>query len=359
MSTAENPTYVEPDSTPIHVLLHRVMVDVPAVAKSDKNTAQDYSFRGIDSLLNHIGPRFRAHGIVVVPEVTHSEHGAHYLEVAGSSNKSGYTKVTYFARVHVTYHFCGPAGDRLSVAMVGEALDSYDKATTKALSQAFKYALVQTLALPTHELDPDADNPGQPQEDRGRPRQQQEPRNRNRQQQTKPAKPILGLDADALTLAMDDVIDDERRKRVKTDFVRQFGKPAEVKLDDLADAWSWLTETLEVDPHAYSDPDGLAVCSMCGTMARAPWHEPAQEPQEQPARDRDGTTQQEPSETATAPRSAGSGDPQPAPAEGYSEEWINSAGKAALIEACQSLSVTQTGTVAELRARLLDATAPF
>jgi len=41
---------------------------------------------------------------------------------------------------------------------VAESMDSGDKATAKAMSVAFRTALLQTLCLPTDESDPDADS---------------------------------------------------------------------------------------------------------------------------------------------------------------------------------------------------------
>ena len=59
-------------------------------------------------------------------------------------------------RVKVTYTFIGANGDAIKATVVGEAMDSGDKATAKAMSVAFRTALLQSLALPTDEVDPDA-----------------------------------------------------------------------------------------------------------------------------------------------------------------------------------------------------------
>jgi hypothetical protein len=59
-------------------------------------------------------------------------------------------------RVKVTYTFIGVNGDTIKATVVGEAMDSGDKATAKAMSVAFRTALLQSLSLPTDEVDPDA-----------------------------------------------------------------------------------------------------------------------------------------------------------------------------------------------------------
>lgn len=134
--------------TTIQTALAAVMHDVSHVAKSDRNTHQNFSFRGIDAVLNAVGPALRAHGVIVLPEVLAADHQV--IEMANG-------KSAYHVIVKVRYMFVGPAGDTLAATVVGEAMDYGDKATPKAMSVAFRTALLQSLALPTDEPDPDAD----------------------------------------------------------------------------------------------------------------------------------------------------------------------------------------------------------
>jgi hypothetical protein len=52
----------------------------------------------------------------------------------------------------------GEDGSRETVRVVGEGMDSGDKAANKAMSAALKYALSQTLILPFAQVDGDADS---------------------------------------------------------------------------------------------------------------------------------------------------------------------------------------------------------
>jgi hypothetical protein len=131
-----------------HEALAAVMVDVQSVAKSDRNTHQNFSFRGIDAVLNAVGPALRRHGVVVVPVV----HGHTYESVEVGAKRSLMGHVI----VDAEYVFVGPEGDAISCRVLGEAMDSGDKAVPKAMSVAFRTALLQALALPTDEPDPDA-----------------------------------------------------------------------------------------------------------------------------------------------------------------------------------------------------------
>jgi len=132
----------------IEAALAAVMNDVTHVGKEGKNSAQGYSFRGIDGVLNAVGPAFRRHGVIALPHVERSEH--QLVEVG--KNRTPMRQATVIVR----YVFHGPLGDSLDCVVAAEAMDSGDKATSKAMSVAHRTALIQALALPTHEPDPDA-----------------------------------------------------------------------------------------------------------------------------------------------------------------------------------------------------------
>lgn len=134
--------------TTIYAALAAVMADVNHVAKRDRNTqGRGYDFRGIDAVVNAVGPALRTHEVIVVPHVESYEYG----EILSGKDR---TPMGH-ARVVVTYTFFGPEGDSIPCSAAGEAFDSGDKATPKAMSVAFRTALLQALALPTDEPDPD------------------------------------------------------------------------------------------------------------------------------------------------------------------------------------------------------------
>jgi hypothetical protein len=138
-----------PDKPTVQEALTKVMNDVREVAKNDRNTQQNFSFRGIDAVVNAVAPALRRHGVVVVPDLVSID----YLPFTSSKGTA-----MMCARVVVTYVFCGPGGDRLTTTVPGEAMDAGDKSTAKAMSVAFRTALLQSLALPTDDVDPDAES---------------------------------------------------------------------------------------------------------------------------------------------------------------------------------------------------------
>lgn len=128
--------------------LAAVMADVQAVRKTDRNQQQGFNFRGIDAVVNAVGPALRKHAVLVLPTVVEFTQGT--VEVGRNRTPMGHVTVK------VQYTFVGPEGDTLAATVVGEAMDSGDKAVAKAMSVAFRTALLQSLALPTDEPDPDA-----------------------------------------------------------------------------------------------------------------------------------------------------------------------------------------------------------
>ena len=127
--------------------LIEVMKEVGAVGKNDRNTSQGFAFRGIDAVINAVSPAFQKHKVIVIPTVVDKET---------TMIESAKGKAMTHVQLKVAYTFYGHEGDFLSATVYSEAMDYGDKATAKAMSVALRTALLQTLALPTDEVDPDA-----------------------------------------------------------------------------------------------------------------------------------------------------------------------------------------------------------
>ena len=138
------------ESPMIFKLLSEVMKDVGAVRKAERNTHQNFNFRGIDSVVNAASPALRAHGVIVFPQLISSEY--ELVQIGQNRTQMGY------ARIVVKYVFAAPDGSTVETTVPAESMDSGDKATAKAMSVAFRTALLQTLCLPTDEGDPDLDS---------------------------------------------------------------------------------------------------------------------------------------------------------------------------------------------------------
>lgn len=118
------------------------------IAKANRNSQQGYNFRGIDDVYAALSPLLAKHGLCVIPRVVERT----MLEKATSKGNP-----LFYVTVHAEFDFVSSEdGSKHTAATYGEAMDSGDKATNKAMSAAYKYAAFMTFAIPT-EGDNDAD----------------------------------------------------------------------------------------------------------------------------------------------------------------------------------------------------------
>lgn len=128
---------------------NHVMADVSSLGKDQRNKHQNFNFRGIDDVLNVVGPALRKHGVAVVPIGTQVER-EDYQTSRGNQMRG--------IHVEVTFRVYGPDGSYFDGQVAGESGDAGDKATPKAMSVALRTFLLQSLCLPTDETDPDAES---------------------------------------------------------------------------------------------------------------------------------------------------------------------------------------------------------
>lgn len=137
---------------PIQEAMRRVMETTGAVGKhGEVNTrSARYSFRGIDDVMAAVQPALIEHGVIVTPEVI--EHDSSIIEREGRA-------AMFRVLMRVRFTFTGPAGDSISCVTAGEALDTSDKASNKAMSAAAKYALTLSLSIPVEGDPHDSERP--------------------------------------------------------------------------------------------------------------------------------------------------------------------------------------------------------
>jgi hypothetical protein len=135
-TTAEGPTQhtQNQDAPSIYQLMALVMNDVRDVGKNGFNAHHKYPFRGVDDFIGALAQPLRDHGVFMMTEILDF-----HPSVRGSMNA---------VHMKVAFHFYGPAGDKVTATTLGEASDTADKASNKAMSAALKYALMQTFMIP-------------------------------------------------------------------------------------------------------------------------------------------------------------------------------------------------------------------
>lgn len=224
-------------SPPIHVLMARILGELPAIGKDRVNTQQNFKFRGIDDVMNALNPLLAKHGVFYVPDV---------VERIDSERATKSGGVMYVVNLHVRYRFYGPNGDHIEASGWGEGTDSGDKATNKAMTGAMKYVLFQAFAISTEEAaENDADGDSPEATSGGRPAQ-----HAPLAEQTVPSSV-----AEKLTARIN-ALPDEAKKACKKEFAEQFGKPTELKRgqSEAAEALVAGYEVAAADP-----PDGKGV----------------------------------------------------------------------------------------------------
>lgn len=135
----------------IYGTIRAVMRDIDAVAKNRKAEQQNYRYRGIDDIYNALHKSFGEHGLFVRPR---------YSDRTVSEITTQRGGKLLFCVLKASIDFVAMDGSFITVEMIGEAMDSGDKATNKAMSVALKYACMQLFMIPTEEeKDPEAAPP--------------------------------------------------------------------------------------------------------------------------------------------------------------------------------------------------------
>lgn len=140
-----------PSSGPaVYRAIQAVMTELSkeGIGKDRRNDQQKYNFRGIDDIYNALSGAMSKAGLMVLPRVL-----ARTEEDRISSNGGRLGYVTVEVEFDIV---ASEDGSVHTVKVFGEAMDSADKATNKAMSAAFKYACLQVFCIPT-EGDNDAD----------------------------------------------------------------------------------------------------------------------------------------------------------------------------------------------------------
>lgn len=130
--------------------LIEVMRAVTHVGKDGYNEQQRYNFRGIDGVMNAVGPAARQHGVLAVP---------HRVDITyrDAMTTGQQPRPTREVVAKVTYRFYAADGSYIEAIVPGESLDQSDKGSAKAMSVALRIAWLQILTLPTQEPTTDHD----------------------------------------------------------------------------------------------------------------------------------------------------------------------------------------------------------
>ena len=137
------------DNGLIYGKISNIMKEISAIGKNKKNLQQNFMYRGIDDVMNTLKPLLSDNGVFVVPEV---------LENTREDRVTNKGNNIIYSIMKVKHTFYAEDGSHIESIVVGEGMDSGDKASNKAMAIAYKYSCFQVFCIPTEEMiDPDAE----------------------------------------------------------------------------------------------------------------------------------------------------------------------------------------------------------
>ena len=110
------------------------------IPKSRANEAEDYKYRSVDDVLDKLAPLLSKHRLCILPQA---------LERTVTERADEQNRLLLHVALRIAFTLTSVEdGSTHVVEAFGEALDGGDKATAKAMSAAYKSAMVQTFCIP-------------------------------------------------------------------------------------------------------------------------------------------------------------------------------------------------------------------
>ena len=160
-----NSITMETTTPQIYGLIAQAMKRVGAVGKDSVNQTQGFKYRGIDAVMNALSPVMADLGLFVVPEVIDHKREERFStkQVWDAEQKKKVEKKStlLYSILTIKYTMFAPDGSNVSCVVIGEGMDSGDKASNKAMAVGLKYACFQMFMIPTEEMaqsDPDRES---------------------------------------------------------------------------------------------------------------------------------------------------------------------------------------------------------
>jgi len=118
----------------------KIMAEMDAVKKTQKNVQQGFMFRGIDDVYNALQKLMAKHGVFTTTKIINRQRH----EVTSQAGNKGYHILNQYR-----FRFFGKDGSYFDCFADGEGIDYGDKGSNKCAAIAHKYALIQVFAIPT------------------------------------------------------------------------------------------------------------------------------------------------------------------------------------------------------------------
>jgi len=172
--------------TEVYKAINAVMATMAkeGMVKDRKNAQQGYNFRGIDAIYNALSSELAAAELCIIPRIVSRESIERQTRNGGA---------LFYVTIAAEYDIVSAVdGSMHTASAYGEAMDSGDKATNKAMSAAYKYMAMQLFCIPT-EGDNDADSTSHEVKASYAPQKQSAPVPNNRVKPQAPSADLVDL----------------------------------------------------------------------------------------------------------------------------------------------------------------------
>lgn len=139
------------DTPKVYQAIGTAMAEIAkdGIGKGRKNQQQGYAFRGVDEVMNALAPVLIKSKLAILPKFSNRTATERPTRNGG---------VSTYVTITGEFSFVSTEdGSAHVVTTIGEAMDTADKATNKAMSAAFKYAAFQAFCIPLEGMGEDAD----------------------------------------------------------------------------------------------------------------------------------------------------------------------------------------------------------
>jgi len=136
----------------IYQRINAIMQEIGYVQKDKKNSFMNFRYVSHDAVTASLRPFLINHGVVVTCDIINSDVKEITTGKGEKTDKAYMTAVT----AQVSFINMDNPEDKIVVHSIGQGIDKNDLGPGKAVSYAYKYALLKTLALETGD-DPEND----------------------------------------------------------------------------------------------------------------------------------------------------------------------------------------------------------
>ncbi len=135
----------------IYKAIAGVIADIGTVGKDKINKQQGFKYRSVDDVYSVLNPALAKNKVFILPEILEQSRETR-------TNKNG-TQITWVT-LKIRYTIFSDDGSFVETVLLGEAMDTGDKAINKAMAIAYKYLCFQVFCIPVEDMeDPDAERP--------------------------------------------------------------------------------------------------------------------------------------------------------------------------------------------------------